>query len=203
MTEENKELAFSLLSDSQLAAFVKADKDFAFEEMTRRYKNLISVIASQFCSSEYELCDFTQEGLLGLLSACKTFDEKGGASFKNYAALCIKRRLLSIIRKSKSKGAIPNDSLVSLDNIELSDENLLNPEEIIVSKERLNDLLTQMKDVLSQKEINVIYFYLKGQTYEEISKNTGLSKKSIDNALQRIKKKFREWFSWFNMSWKD
>lgn len=198
---ENGNIKFySELSDSQLASLVQNGDDSAFEEITNRYKGLNSYLAFEYCIPEYDVCDFTQEGLLGLLSACKTYNSDMGTTFKNYAATCIKNRFVSIIRKAKSKGAIPNENIVSIDDnrfsdteeLDFSDNNKLNPEEIVVSKERLEEFLIQMKQSLSQKEITVAYFYLKGLTYEEISEKTGLSKKSVDNALQRVKKKLQE-----------
>lgn len=191
MSEKNKERNLLELTDSQLADLVKQGNDNAFEEITRRYKGLVSKLAFQYCTAEYDVCDFTQEGLLGLLSACKTFNGGDGSSFKNYAALCIKRRFISIIRKSKSKSAIPNENIISLDDVELCDKSLANPEELVVSKERLENLLIQMKSNLSQKEISVVYFYLQGLSYNKIAEKTGLSKKSVDNTLQRIKKKLQ------------
>lgn len=197
-TENNK--FYSELSDHQLTDLVKKGDNNAFEEIINRYKGLNTYLAHKYCIPEYDVCDFTQEGLLGLLSACKTFDSKDGTTFKNYAAVCIKNRFISIIRKSKSKGVIPKENIVSIDdrrfsdtdNFDLSDNNKSNPEDLVVSKERLEEFLIQMKQSLSQREITVAYFYLKGLTYEEISEKTGISKKSVDNALQRIKKKLQE-----------
>ena len=182
---------FEDFSDVQLAGFVKTGSERAFEEITERYKGLVFYFAKQFCNTEFDLCDFTQEGLMALLSACKSYDEDRGSSFKNYVSLCIKNRLISIVNKNKLKGAIPEDSIVSIDDIELSDKNLNNPENLYVSRERLEDVLSQMKNSLSQKEIKVFYLYLKGLNYEEISKSIGLTKKSVDNALQRVKKKLQ------------
>lgn len=178
-------------SDDALTDLIKEGQESAFEEITGRYKNLITLLAKQYCAPGFDLCDFTQEGLLGLLSACRTFDAAAGASFKNYAALCIKRRYISIIRKSQAKGTIPKDSLISIDEIELSDKNLNNPENLMVSRERLEDVLKQMKSTLSPTEIRVFYLYLKGLSYDEISKTLRFPKKSVDNALQRVKKKLQ------------
>ncbi len=177
------------LSDEELAAMVGNGDDSAFEEIAQRYKKLISHIAARYCNGEHDLCDLTQEGLLGLLSACKSYDVKGGSSFKNYAALCIKRKFISILRRDRAKSAVPKESIVSIEDIDISDAGGLNPEEIIVSRERLGEFLTRIKSSLSRMEISVIYLYLQGLSYDEIGKKAGLSKKSVDNALQRIKKK--------------
>ena len=191
MIEQNREI-LSAVSEPELLELVSSGDDKAFEEIVNRYKPLVSTLANSYCTPDFDVCDFIQEGLLGLLNACKTFDVNGGASFKNYASVCIKNRFISIIRKSKSKNVIPNDSIVSIDDIELSDKNLSNPEELVISEERLKDLLEHLNNSLSQNEILVLYYYLKGMKYQEISEKTGLNSKAVDNALQRIKKKLRD-----------
>lgn len=192
MAETKRENELSALSDSSLTELVRQGSDSAFEEIARRYKGLIASLSAEYCTGDYDPCDFSQEGMLALLSACKTYiNDENGASFKNYAALCVKRRFISIVRKSKAKGAIPEEHLVPLESAELQ-SSFQSPEELVVSKERLEELLMQMKNNLSQKEISVVYLYLKGLSYGEISNAAGISKKSVDNALQRIKRKLRE-----------
>ncbi len=191
MNEQNRDNLFAV-SEIELLKLISLGDNNAFEEIVNRYKPLVSALATSYCTPDFDVCDFIQEGLLGLLNACKTFDADGGASFKNYASLCIKNRFVSIIRKSKSKSVIPNDSIVSIDDVELSDKNRSNPEELVISEERLKELLEQLNNNLSQNEILVLYYYLKGMKYEEISEKTGLNKKAVDNALQRVKKKLRE-----------
>ena len=185
----NQNNSLSSLGDLQLVRMVKDGDGSAFEEISHRYRNFIHSVARRFCSEEDELCDFTQEGLLGLLSACKTFKEENGASFKNYAALCIKRRLISLKRKQSSGASVPKSSMISIEDVEIPDRDNPDPEELIVSRERLDEMLIQLKNSLSDMEIKVICLYLQGLTYYEIAKKAGLSKKSVDNALQRIKRK--------------
>lgn len=188
---EQKTENLSAVSELQLLEMIRSGDDLAFEEIADRYKPLVSYLATNYCTGDFDVCDFTQEGLLGLLNACKTFDINGGASFKNYASLCIKNRFISIIRKSKAKSIIPNENLVSIDDVELPDKQLANPEELIISEERLKELLFQLNSTLSQNEILVLFYYLKGMNYQEISEKTGLNKKAVDNALQRVKKKLQ------------
>ena len=185
----NQNNSLSSLGDLQLVRMVKDGDGSAFEEISHRYRNFIHSVARRFCSEEDELCDFTQEGLLGLLSACKTFKEENGASFKNYTALCIKRRLISLKRKQSSGASVPNSSMISIEDVEIPDRDNPDPEELIVSRERLDEMLIQLKNSLSDMEVKVICLYLQGLTYDEIAKKAGLSKKSVDNALQRIKRK--------------
>lgn len=191
MIEQNRE-NLSTVSDIELLKLIRLGDDNAFEEITNRYKPLVSAIAKNYYTKDYDFCDFIQEGLLGLLKACKTFDTTAGASFKNYASVCIKNRFVSVLRKANSKDIIPNENIVPIDDVEVSDKNLSNPEELVLSEERLKELLEQINNKLSKNEILVFYYYLKGMKYQEISEITNLDTKAVDNALQRVKKKLRE-----------
>ena len=97
MTELQK--SYGTLSDAQLAHFVSLGDDRAFDELVVRYLDTISIIARKFSAEGYEHNDFVQEGLVGLLCSCKTFNQNGGASFKSYMSVVVERRFISIIRR--------------------------------------------------------------------------------------------------------
>ena len=160
----NQNNSLSSLGDLQLVRMVKDGDGSAFEEISHRYRNFIHSVARRFCSEEDELCDFTQEGLLGLLSACKTFKEENGASFKNYAALCIKRRLISLKRKQSSGASVPKSSMISIEDVEIPDRDNPDPEELIVSRERLDEMLIQLKNQAGGKSMNEILPFLLAAT---------------------------------------
>ena len=177
-------------SDALLAQEIQQGNQAAFEEITKRYQGLIASIAARYSATGFDRADFMQEGLLALHSACKSFsDKKGGASFRNFAALCISRRFMSVIRSANTKGAIPEDSLVSFDGIELSDNNSHNPETLILQQESSEDFMKAIRNALSPLESDVLNLYLCGMSYTEIAKKLSTSPKSVDNALQRIRKK--------------
>ena len=96
---------YDSLNDVTLAALTKGGDEAAFEEITIRYIKLIYSLASNYTIDSYDIQDLAQEGLLAFLIACKTYDEQGGASFKNYAVKCAKNRFNDIIKKSKAKSA--------------------------------------------------------------------------------------------------
>ena len=181
---------FSRLSESQLARIVKEGSDPAFEEMAGRYIKFISSLATGFSADGFDKNDFVQEGLLILLAACKTYDEQAGTSFKNYLSLCVRRRYISIQRRSNKKGSIPQSSLISIDEAADSIDYSLNPEELLINKEYLRGLISGVEKNLSPLEQNVLSHYLAGYTYAEIAEKTGICVKSVGNALQRVRKKF-------------
>ena len=161
MSESLKNL--SELSDAKLAELVKSGNDSAFDVLTLRYLRNIGFLAKKYSADGYERNDFVQEGLLGLLYACRTFDSNNKASFKSYVDIVAKRRFISIVRKAQRQKAVPSSSLVSLDadNDELEGE----------------------------REYTVLMLYCGGMSYVEAAKKLGISAKSADNALQRAKKK--------------
>ncbi len=191
ISKSNKDLA--KLSDSQLCTMVRNGSDVAFEEITRRYQGLIGTISKSYSASGFDQSDFMQEGLMALLSACKNYtagDKK--ASFRNYAAVCISNRFLSVLRSVSTKSAIPHTAVVPIEEMDISDCNRNNPENLLVEQESSRDFHNLIRDILSPLELNVLDCYLKGMSYTQISQKLGTSQKSVDNALQRIRRKIAD-----------
>ncbi len=180
---------FASCTDPELAGYVKGGVKHAFEEIARRYKGLIGYFASQYCAAGADRADFMQEGLLALHSACKTYDENKKASFRNYAGVCINNRFMSLIRSTNAKSAIPRDSIVSFEDIEPSDHNLGNPENLILEQESSRTLVSLILKTLSPLELSVLRGYLQGLSYTQIAQKHSISTKAVDNAMQRIRRK--------------
>ena len=182
--------------DATLIRLIKTDcdsKDQAFELMCSRYLNLISTIASKYryCDKGYELSDFMQEGHIGLLSACKTFESDAGMSFKNYAMLCVENRFRSIYRHSLNKTQVPTGNIVPIDesvNV-LEDINAMSMQELLESKEYIKSVYSKIELVLSDLEKKVLSLYLAGYSYKQSATALCVSEKAVDNALCRIRKK--------------
>lgn len=192
MDKHKKYADLASLTDSALAQEVKGGSEAAFEEMTARYRGLISLIAGRYSAAGFDHADFMQEGLMALLSACKSYDNRENkASFKNFAGVCISNRFLSVIRSSGAKSVIPFDKIVPIEDLELSDSNKSNPETLIIEQENSRDFARLIKDRLSPLEIKVLKLYLDGKPYGEIAKLLDVSSKSVDNALQRIRRKLK------------
>ena len=181
---------YSTLSDDVLAEFSKNGDDNAFNELAIRYLNKIRFIARKYSAQGYEQNDFVQEGLMALLYACKTYDAHGGSSFGNFVSLIVERRFISIFRSSQSKKAVPDAMLVRIDGIgeELTDY-VATPEEQLVYKEQLGQVLKRLHALLSAREYEVLMLFASGLSYSKISQQLNISEKAVDNALQRARRK--------------
>ena len=181
---------YSTLSDDVLAEFSKNGDDNAFNELAIRYLNKIRFIARKYSAQGYEQNDFVQEGLMALLYACKTYNAHGGSSFGNFVSLIVERRFISIFRSSQSKKAVPDAMLVRIDGIgeELTDY-VATPEEQLVYKEQLGQVLKRLHALLSAREYEVLMFFASLLSYSKISQQLNISEKSVDNALQRARRK--------------
>ncbi len=181
------------LNDSQLADLVKRENYDAFAELGARYLWLIRTKASQFESAAaLEREDLCQEGFLGLYFAACSYEKKGGAAFKTYAGVCIQNRMTSAVRNHKNAGNRPLNESVSLEAAgdapaAFWDE----PEALLELRESFEGFLSKMKLALSPLERRALSLYLSGLKREEIPKKAGLSLKSFDNALGRVRSKLR------------
>lgn len=188
MTLKGNKAPLSELEDEVLCSLVAGGSDTAFEEITLRYKGLISSIAAGFTYPGFDSGDFMQIGLLGLYSACRTYRTEHGISFKNFAALCIKRRFISLVRSSSARKSVPTDFA---ENIEESSAVLVgnNPEIMVADRESDSEFFSFIKKHLSTMELCVLKGYVSGMSYKDIAANLGLDPKAVDNALQRVRKK--------------
>ena len=178
----------SELDDNALCALVCSGNQLAFEEITRRYQGLIRLISKEYSYPGFDSGDFMQLGLMGLYGACKTYRSESELSFKNFAAVCIRRRYISLVRSLLSQKSIPSDSLVSIDEIKPGEYDA-GPEALLLDKENDRLFFELIKSKLSYMEMCALKGYVEGLTYQEIADGTGLSTKAVDNALQRVRKK--------------
>lgn len=185
-------------SDTRLVELYNSGSPEAFTVLTNRYFKLIRSITSKYKISGLEFEDLTQEGLLGLLSAVKTYNAQKGATFKTYAGLCINRRIITLLERSgnnKSKALNDYISLYDKDIDDIMPEEGVNPEENFIGKESLQSLKKTISECLSEKEKQVLDLYLAGESYANIADKLKMPQKSVDNALQRIRRKLRKHIS--------
>ncbi len=188
MTEANG--SYKSLSDAILAKLVADGDDSAFDELVIRYLGTISFIARRFTADSYEQKDFVQEGLLGLLYSCRTYDEANTASFKSYMSIIVERRFISIIRRSNAQRSIPQANLVMIDDLGDSVEDTAQtPEELLMCSEHLKSTLQRLKTLLSESEYEILMLYGSGLSYREIAAKLSVTEKAVDNALQRARRK--------------
>lgn len=184
------ENSYNSFSDNNLANLAKNGDDNAFEELAVRYLKTINFIAHKFSAEGYDQNDFVQEGLLGLLYCCRTFDPDGKASFKSYMSVVVERRFISIIRKFNAHRAVPQSSLVQFADISNTiEDSSPSPEELLLCREHLNSVLNKLKSLLSATEYEVLNLYCSGLSYKQIAEKLSITEKSADNALQRARKK--------------
>lgn len=187
------------LSDEELVLSAKKGDSLAEEELINRYKSFVGYCSSKYYMSGMEKDDIFQEGMIGLYSAIKDF-KQDKTSFKNFAVLCISRRIISLLKSTTRQKHLPLNSSLSLDSfysdngcgsvadsIEAPSEH--NPEAVFISNETLASYEQKIKASLSNLELRVFKHYLGGASYADISAALNISKKSVDNAVQRIKKK--------------
>lgn len=180
--------SYSALDDASLCAMVTEGSEPAFEEITRRYKGLIYSISQDYSYPGFDSGDFMQLGLIGLFGACKNYRKDSDLSFKNFAAMCIRRRYISLTRTLSNRKAIPRKAVVSMEDVNPAEE-ALDPESLILDKESDKSFLEFVKDRLSFMELCALKGFVKGMSYKQIAESTGLDCKAVDNALQRVRKK--------------
>ena len=182
--------SFEIGSPANFLQPLKANKTTT--ERMARYFFIIRKNAADYYGIGPEADDLFQEGLLGLHNAVKGYDENNNASFKTYAGVCIKNKILSALRSYNAEKNKINKEHYSIDDAELvlsSPET--EPENAVISNEALESLQVYLQSNLSKNESDVLELYIEGKTYDEIASELGISKKSCDNAMQRIRKKLR------------
>ena len=190
---------YSTLSDTALHKLCSGGNADAENELAARYSRVVRACARPFFLAGGDSEDLMQEGMLGLLSAIREYKPESDASFKTYAELCIRRRLISAVRSASRMKHAPLNEGVSLDEI-LSKEAQPGsafcgesfrrvPEEQVLARESKNDFILSVSRYLSDFEVTILTHYLDGLSYNEIASMTGRSLKSVDNAVQRIRHK--------------
>lgn len=180
------------LSDEQVALLAK-DSSEAANHLVARYRNYVYKCAASFfvCGAEHE--DIVQEGMIGLYNAIRGFNPSVSSTFSSFAAVCIRRQILSAVKASTRKKHMPLNSYVSLSDTDSEGTALLKPENeplsLVLDKEYFNKVSVKISKRLSKLELKVLYCYLDGLSYAQIAKIIGKNEKAVDNAISRIKKK--------------
>ena len=187
----------SFLSDSQLQMQAVRGDSNAEEALLSRYTRVVRMCARPFVLAGGDSEDLIQEGMMGLLSAIRSYDAASNVSFKSYAELCVRNRIRSAVKSASRRKHLPLNSGVPLDDVlseEFMPEAFLSydrrtTEEQVLDKENEQELQSAFAKHLSSLEQTVLSLYLTGMSYGEMAIQTGKSEKSIDNAVQRIRRK--------------
>jgi RNA polymerase sporulation-specific sigma factor len=193
-----------VLDDNEVIALVQQGNSRALDFLINKYKNFVRAKARTYFLIGADREDIIQEGMIGLYKAIRDYDGEKLSSFKGFAELCVTRQIITAIKTATRQKHLPLNSYVSLDKPiydEESDRTLLDviagskaidPQELLVNREKFGDLETKLSELLSELEKQVLHLYLDGQTYQEISVELKRHVKSIDNALQRVKRKLEQ-----------
>lgn len=188
-------MTVSILDVKSEAALIFAAKngdDNALRVLLSKFEPSIKAYAAVCGGAGAESDDLMQEGRMGFVSAIKNFQSDGGASFKTFAQVCIKRQIVSAARRASSKKNAPMRGYLPLDETataQISDISVQNPEDVIILRERLNAVKTAVNSVFTPFERNLFSLYLGGSSYRAIAKEMQVTPKKIDNTLQHIKRK--------------
>lgn len=182
-------------TDEALCARVAQGDPEAEEELASRYARLVRVCARPLFLAGGDSEDLIQEGMVGLLTAIRTYDWKRDASFRTYAEICIRSRLHSAVRAAQRDKHSPLNHSVSLPPLfDESNAHLFprekSPEDVVIGREEFEEKLDALKGQLSGFESEILQLYLGGFSCREIAVRVGRSPKSVDNAVQRIRKKW-------------
>lgn len=186
---------YAKVSDRDLARAYREGDAQAFLELSARYLKTIRICASSF--REIEADDLYQEGLIALMTAARGFREETGVSFATYAESCILHRFISIRRKLTAKKTIPAQNLTPIESEEdgpAARDLGSDPETFVIEQENLQRLRSKISSLLSPLETKILALYLSGYKYGEICEKLSLKKKSVDNALSRVRRKIRASF---------
>ncbi len=196
---------YDSMMDEEIVEFAREGSTEALEYLINKYKNFVRAKARSYFLIGADRDDITQEGMIGLYKAIRDFRADKLSSFRAFAELCITRQIITAIKTATRQKHIPLNSYVSLNKPiydDDSDRTLLDvisgskvtdPEELIISREEFGDIEGKMEEILSDLEWKVLMSYLDGKSYHEIAVELNRHVKSIDNALQRVKRKLERY----------
>ena len=188
-------------SDEELLVKIKDGDEKALEQLINNYKEIVNMKVSKYFIVGAEKEDIFQEGMIGLYKAIKSYDSEKQNSFKTFANLCIERQLITAIKTSNRQKHLPLNSYLYLNNNAYDDENNISlmdvfnsktiedPLDTITKKEYYKLVEDKIEATLSDFEKEVLHSYAKGESYVKIAEKLNTPVKSIDNAIQRIRKK--------------
>lgn len=190
---------YSEISDNGLISRLYSGDQEAGSELAHRYKPLIKRLTRPYFLVGGDSEDLIQEGMIGLINAMQNYSESMSCAFHSYAEVCIKRRILSAIKAANRFKHMPMNYRLSLEELYTSENDGAytltdgqyehEPERLFIRQEEKNSIYALCQRLLTPLEKQVLSYYLKGLSYEDIAEKCGKTEKSVDSALQRIKKK--------------
>ncbi|MDY5511242.1 sigma-70 family RNA polymerase sigma factor [Dysosmobacter sp.] len=197
-SQEQTHLPLDRHSDEALCALAASGNREAEEVLVARYNRLVRTCARPFFLIGGDSEDLTQEGMVGLIKAVREYDAAKEASFRTFAEICIRNRLYSVLRAAARDKHSPLNQSVPLDTPFLDSNSYTsgtshlaqrNPEDFLIDREHTAALLAGVRKQLSEFEAEILGYYLDGLSCREIAETVGKPPKSVDNAVQRIRRK--------------
>lgn len=201
MQANQLEIQYGNMPDEKVIEEIQSGDNIALNYMMNKYNDLVNMKASKFFMAGAEREDIIQEGLIGLYKATKSFNSEKQNSFKTFANLCIERQLITALKTSNRQKNIPLNSAFSLNSaayeenddvpvIEvLETKTAEDPLEMLTKKEYYSSIENKINESLSDFEKQVLHQYKQGKSYAAIAEKLGTKVKSVDTAIQRIRKK--------------
>lgn len=181
------EKEYTAMSEEELALRAKYD-DYAAGALIERLYTLVYFASEKYLGLGIERADLLQEGMIGVLNAIRTFRPDANTKFKTYASRCVYHHYNSLARKVSRKKLIPQEKIVCV-SYSIQDD-AQNPEQLVIEKERQEEITKAIQAKLSSFEFEIFYKYLSGYSAAEIADTLGIDVKRVSNALYRIRQKF-------------
>ncbi|MDI6709800.1 MAG: RNA polymerase sporulation sigma factor SigH [Thermoanaerobacterales bacterium] len=205
LNAQREAVSYQALNDEDIVGFAREGDTEALEFLINKYRHFVRAKARSYFLIGADREDIIQEGMIGLYKAIRDFRLDKLSSFRAFAELCITRQIITAIKTATRQKHIPLNSYISLNKPiydEDSDRTLLDiisgskvtdPEELVISREEFDDIEGKIGELLSSLEWKVLMSYLEGKSYQEIAEDLQRHVKSIDNALQRVKRKLEKY----------
>ena len=197
-------VSFAEITDEEVVSYAKNGDELAIEYVINKYKNFVRVKAKSYFLVGADREDIIQEGMIGLYKAIRDFKADKLSSFRAFAELCITRQIITAIKTATRQKHIPLNSYISLNKPIYDDDSdrtmldvlsgakITDPEEVFINAELSGDIREKIQENLSELESQVLMSYLEGKSYQEMARELNRHVKSIDNALQRVKRKIEK-----------
>lgn len=195
-------ISHEALTDSQLVTAARSGDDASLEFLLNKYKSFVRLKARAYFLIGADWDDLVQEGMIGLYKAIRDYQDGKQSSFRAFAELCITRQIITAIKTATRQKHLPLNSYVSLNSPVyfedesdrmlmdlLSNAGVVDPVDLVISGEEIQSMKASFSEILSDLEAKVLKLYIDGRSYQEIADDLDRHVKSIDNALQRVKRK--------------
>lgn len=202
--KEIDKIDYAAMEDEEVLTYVHAGCKRGMEHLIEKYKPLVRAKARSYFLVGADREDIVQEGMIGLFKAVRDYKDDKSIPFRVFAEICITRQIITAVKTATRQKHIPLNSYVSLNRKVFDEESekflieviqevsIANPEELFINKEQFTVIESRVMELLSPFEKEVLAKYLAGVTYQDIAKQLNKPVKSIDNALQRLKKKIEK-----------